>query len=76
MAYRVYVTDVLRVMNENIAKIAGGSVLKMRYMDILKPQKEKHIEDKSAQEIVDDIVNRAGITVVKNNESDGLIRQD
>lgn len=72
MAYRVYVTDVLRVMNENIAKIAGGSVLKMRYMDILKPQKEKYIEDKSAQEIVDDIVNRAGITVVKSNGGESV----
>ena len=72
MAYRVYVTDVLRVMNENVAKIAGGSVLKMRYMDILKPQKEKYIEDKSAQEIVNDIVQRSGITVVKSNGDESI----
>ena len=72
MAYRVYVTDVLRVMNENVAKIAGGSVLKMRYMDILKPQKEKYIENKSAQEIVNDIVQRSGITVVKSNGDESI----
>lgn len=66
MAYRVYVTDALRLIAENTAKFVGGNVLNMRYLDTIRPEIQKVEETKSAEEIVDDIVARAGITVVKN----------
>ena len=71
-AYDIYVTDVLRIISENTAKMASGNYsngnyVKVRYIDVIEPQKEKIDEKRSAQEIVDDIVNRAGITVVKND---------
>lgn len=65
-AYDIYVTDSLRIIAENTAKFAGGSYLKMRYADIIEPENEVVEDDRSAQEIVDDIVSRAGITVVRN----------
>ena len=65
-AYDIYVTDSLRIIAENTAKFAGGSYLKMRYADIFEPANEAVEDDRSAQEIVDDIVERAGIKVVKN----------
>ena len=68
MAYRVYVTDALRLIGENTAKFVGGNVLSMRFIDMIKPNdREDEIDDRTAQEIVDDIVSRAGITVVKSN---------
>ena len=66
MAYRVYVTDALRLIAENTAKFVGGNILNMRYLDTIRPETQKVEETKSAEEIVDDIVARAGITVVRN----------
>lgn len=69
MAYRVYVTDALRLIGENTAKFAGGNFITVRFADIIKPDShEAEIDDRTAQEIVDDIVSRAGITVVKNDD--------
>ena len=53
LAYRIYVTDSLRA-------ITGAST---RYADILEP---KHIDNRSAQDIVDDVFGRAGIEVIKS----------
>ena len=33
----VYITDTLRLMNENVAEIAGGKVITERYYDRLHP---------------------------------------
>ena len=33
-AYRVYVTDALKIIGENTAKYAGGSYMKVRYLDV------------------------------------------
>lgn len=66
MAYRVYVTDALRLIAENTARFANGQVLNMRYLDMIQPNFEKIEDKKSAEKIVDDIVARAGITVVRN----------
>ena len=39
--YRVYVTDALKFITENTAKYAGGSYMKIRYLDTEDPKPEE-----------------------------------
>lgn len=41
MAYRVYVTDALRIISENTARLVSGNYIKLRFADAIKPQKEE-----------------------------------
>lgn len=58
--YRVYVTDALKITVENTAKFAGGSYIKARYIDIIEPKK---VDTRTGDEIVEDIIQRAGLVV-------------
>lgn len=49
-AYRVYITDALKIVAENTAKYAGGPYLKVRYADIVNPPKE---ETRTADEVIE-----------------------
>ena len=66
-AYRNYVADALMAIAENTSKMYGGSYMKIRYADMLKPQEP----EKSGEEIVAEVLAKGGIKVV---EDDGLIR--
>ena len=59
----MYVTDALKVLTENTAKYAGGAMIKVRYYDMLM-NTYKQKEEKSGNEIVADIVKRAGLEIV------------
>nr|DAM03227.1 MAG TPA: hypothetical protein [Caudoviricetes sp.] len=48
-AYRVYVTDALKIIGENTAKYAGGSYIKVRYLDIESPKPE---ETRTPKEVI------------------------
>lgn len=51
-AYRIYVTDALKVVAENTAKFVGGASPKRRYADLfMKPVQE----ERSADEIINSI---------------------
>lgn len=55
-AYRIYVTDALRLITENTAKIVGrfageASYLQVRYAELIEPTKK----EKTANEIIDNI---------------------
>lgn len=39
-AYRVYVTDALKIICENTARYVGGSCIEMRYIDLINPKPE------------------------------------
>ena len=51
-AYRVYVTDCLRVLTENTAKYVQGNYVKMRYIEMIEPKPE---ETRTADEIINGI---------------------
>ena len=53
-------TDALRITVENTAKFAGGSYIKARYIDIIEPKK---VDTRTGDEIVEDIIQRAGLVV-------------
>ena len=59
-AYRVYVTDALRLTVENTAKFAGGNYIKARYIDVIEPKK---VDNRTGDEIVADTIKRAGLVV-------------
>ena len=59
-AYRAYVTDTLKALNDNFAKHFGGAFYQTRYVDVVNPKEET---DKSGDEIARDIIKRAGLKV-------------
>ena len=60
-AYRIYVTDCLRMATENTAKMSGGSYISAKLADIINP---KPVDNRNGEEIAADIIKRAGIEVV------------
>ena len=61
LAYRIYVTDCLRIISENTAKMGGGSYITAKFVDIINP---KPVEKRTGEEIAADIIKRAGIEVI------------
>ena len=61
LVYRIYVTDCLRIISENSAKMCGGSYMKLKFSDIINP---KPVDNRAGEEIAADIIKRAGIEVV------------
>ena len=59
-AYRVYVTDCLKLIAENTANISRGQYMKSRYYDIIYQAK---VDTRTGDEIVEDIIKRAGLVV-------------
>ena len=60
-----YTSDALKILTENTAKYAGGSYMNTRLEDILnqKPQ-----DNRTAEEIAADVIQRAGLTLKKRGE--------
>lgn len=61
LAYRIYVTDCLRMVSENTAKMSQGAYTVARFYDIINP---KPVEKRTGEEIAADIIRRAGIEVI------------
>ena len=61
LAYRIYVSDCLRIISENTAKIGGGSYITAKIADIINPNP---VDDRTGEEIAADIIKRAGIEVI------------
>lgn len=59
-AYRIYVTDALKITAENTARYAGGSYMRARYADAIRPKKR---DERSCEEITADVVARCGLVV-------------
>ena len=60
LAYRIYVTDCLRIISENTAKMCGGSYITAKLADIINPNP---VDNRTGEEIAADIIRRAGIEV-------------
>ena len=61
LAYRIYVTDCLRIISENAAKMCGGSYITTQLADVINP---KPVDNRTGEEIAADIIKRAGIEVI------------
>ena len=60
LAYRIYVSDCLRIISENTAKMGGGSYISAKFIDIINPQP---MDNRAGEEIVADIIKKAGLEV-------------
>ncbi len=66
--YQTYITDTLKCLNDNLAKVIGGSSIKARYYDLLEAGSKKESE-KTGDEIAIEIIKKAGLKVKgKENE--------
>lgn len=61
LAYRIYVTDCLRIISENTAKISNGSYITAKFADIIN---QKPVDKRNGEEIAADIIKQAGIEVI------------
>ena len=61
LAYRIYVSDCLRIISENTAKMGGGSYITAKLADIINP---KPVDDRTGEEIAAGIIKLAGIEVI------------
>ena len=59
-AYRIYVTDALKITAENTARYAGGSYMRARYADAIRPEKR---DERACEEITADVIARCGLVV-------------
>ena len=60
--YRVYITDALKAVAENTARIGGGQTLTIRWADTLDRTRGPE-EDRPASEIISEIAEKAGIII-------------
>ncbi len=65
VTYRFYVTDALKVIVENVHKIGGGSILKVRYSDLITHKEEKD-DDRTAEDIITHI--KTGLKKLENGD--------
>lgn len=69
LSYRIYVTDGLKAVNDNLsAYLGGGVVLRDRYYDLVKKKKPK--DTRTAEEVAEDIVSEMGLTFEERRESE------
>ena len=61
LAYRIYVSECLRIISENTAKMGGGNYITVKLADIINP---KPVDNRPVEEIAADIIKRAGIEVI------------
>ena len=60
--YQTYITDTLKCLNDNLAKVIGGTSIKARYYDLLEAGSQKESE-KTGDEIAIEIIRKAGLKV-------------
>ena len=61
LAYRIYVAECLRMINENAASGGGRSYMAVKFEDVINP---KHVDNRTGEELAADIIKRAGIEVI------------
>ena len=61
LAYRIYVTDCLRMVTENTAKAVCGSYISAKFADIINP---KPVNNRTGEEIAADLIKRSEIEVI------------
>lgn len=57
-AFRAYVCEGVRILTENTAHIAGGSMLSVKYDDLVHPK--KHKEELKADKVIANIKKKLG----------------
>ena len=61
LAYRIYVTDCLRIIGENTANMGGVAYISAKFSDIINP---KPADNRTGEQVAADIIKMAGIEVI------------
>ena len=61
LAYSIYVTESLRMVAENTAKLSQGTYIAARFYDMIN---QKPVVNRTGEEIAADIIKRAEIEVI------------
>ena len=64
LAFRIYMTDSIRLLTENTAKMVGGAMIKQRYIDILNDKHDSTTAKKSGEELVLEFAKHAGLELI------------
>ena len=59
-AVKIYYAECIRIITENTAKMGGGSYITAKLADIIDT---KQTDNRTGDEIVEDIIKRAGLVV-------------
>ena len=59
--HREYMAKCVRICTENTAKLSGGSYIGIEYSEIIHPKPK---DNRTAEEIVMDVIAKAGIEVI------------
>ena len=68
MAYRVYVTDCLKMINDKLNSYFGGAVFDSRYYDLVEKSQKKDI--RTAEQIAQDIMRFSGLKFEEGGEDE------
>lgn len=61
-AYRIYITDALRLISENTASSVGDKYITARFADVIDPPE---VDNRTCEDITADIISRCGLVLVK-----------
>lgn len=61
LLFQSYVGDVLFTISNNLAKAWGGAEVKVRYTELINPEKASE-DERTGDEIAADIISRAGLS--------------
>lgn len=61
MAYRIYISDCIRMITESVAGFGSGPYMCKRFYDMINSKKT---DARSGEEIVVDVLTRMGVSVV------------
>lgn len=66
LAYRIYLTDGLKSISENLSRVCGGSYLNARLVDLI--DDNKPIDKRTGDEVAADVIKAAGLKLIKKGK--------
>ena len=68
IAYKVYVTDSLKMINDKLCSRFGGAVFDVRFFDMLEKKQKKDV--RTADQIVQDVIRFSGLKFEEGGEEE------
>ncbi len=64
LIFRAYVSDSLQILSRELA----GKYIEKRFLNLLAPEKNREEPEKNGEQIIKEVVERAGLVVINANE--------
>lgn len=66
LAYRIYLSDGLKAISENLSRLGGGSYLNTRFADLIDERKPK--DTRTGDEVAADVIKAAGLKLIRTGK--------